>query len=95
VVRGLVQTLPPSLSSSSFSCSLPQNGVFKALKPHLKTLITEVIFPITCLSRDDLDLWKDDPYDYVRKQFGRQCAHAKPAHELAARACPLVTQEGL
>nr|CCA27015.1 conserved hypothetical protein [Albugo laibachii Nc14] len=40
---------------------------YKLVKPHLGFIIFEVIHPILCLNQKDLQLWQDDPHEFVRK----------------------------
>lgn len=40
---------------------------YKLIKPHLGFLIFEVIHPVLCLTPKDLQLWAEDPHEFVRK----------------------------
>ncbi|KAI9916555.1 hypothetical protein PsorP6_017026 [Peronosclerospora sorghi] len=40
---------------------------YKLIKPHLGFLLFEVIHPVLCLTPKDLQLWADDPHEFVRK----------------------------
>ncbi|XP_031754525.1 importin-8 isoform X1 [Xenopus tropicalis] len=42
---------------------------WKQLKPHMKGISEEVIFPLMCYRDEDEDLWQDDPYEYIRMKF--------------------------
>jgi hypothetical protein len=39
------------------------------LKPHMENLLEHVIFPILCLSEEDLDLFETDPQEYVHRKL--------------------------
>ena len=43
-----------------------QAATWKLLKPHMITVIQEVIFHLMCYSDQDQELWNNDPYEYVR-----------------------------
>ncbi|XP_012261739.1 importin-7 [Athalia rosae] len=42
---------------------------WKFLKPHMFEIIHDVLFPILSHSAADEDLWKNDPYEYIRVKF--------------------------
>ncbi|XP_063236920.1 importin-7 [Bacillus rossius redtenbacheri] len=42
---------------------------WKFLKPHMLTIIQDVLFPILCYSAADEELWNTDPYEYIRVKF--------------------------
>ncbi|KAG8438463.1 hypothetical protein GDO86_004870 [Hymenochirus boettgeri] len=42
---------------------------WKQLKPHIKGICEEVIFPLMCYKDEDEDLWQEDPYEYIRMKF--------------------------
>ena len=58
-----MDSLPPSLPPSP---SLP-------LPPCLccQVIFQEIVFPMMCYSDADDELWKDDPYEYIRMKFGQ------------------------
>ena len=39
------------------------------LKPHVETLLRHVIFPILCQSDEDLEMFEDDPQEYVHRKL--------------------------
>jgi hypothetical protein len=39
------------------------------LKPHIESLISHFIFPVLCLSDDDLELFENDPSEYLHKKL--------------------------
>ncbi|OAP55276.1 hypothetical protein AYL99_10249 [Fonsecaea erecta] len=39
------------------------------LKPHMDSLIKHLIFPVMCLSDDDLELFSDNPADYLHRKL--------------------------
>ena len=34
-------------------------------------IFRSIIFPMMCYSEEDDQLWKDDPYEYIRMKFGK------------------------
>ncbi|ODV93755.1 hypothetical protein PACTADRAFT_51512 [Pachysolen tannophilus NRRL Y-2460] len=44
-----------------------QKDIFKLIKPHLEVLIKHFIFPLLCPSEDTLDLFENDPTEYIHK----------------------------
>ena len=38
------------------------------LQPHMEELLHNYIVPITYLTQEDAELWRDDPVEYVRRQ---------------------------
>ena len=43
-------------------------STYKMLKPHLNFLLYEVCFPTICLSQKDIDLFENDPHEFIHKQ---------------------------
>src|SRR5258708_785034 len=39
------------------------------VKPHVETLISHVIFPLLCPTDEDLELFEDDPEEYIHKHI--------------------------
>lgn len=42
---------------------------WKLLKPHAETVISHVIFPLLCPTDQDLELFEDEPEQYIHKQI--------------------------
>ncbi|XP_059170655.1 importin-7-like [Physella acuta] len=42
---------------------------WKFIKPHIQTMIQDVIFPLMCHSDEDEDLWTSDPHEYIRVKY--------------------------
>jgi importin-7 len=40
------------------------------LKDNVPNLISHVIFPLLCLTQEDLDLWEEDPVEYIHQKIG-------------------------
>ncbi|GAA5829387.1 hypothetical protein JCM11251_005030 [Rhodosporidiobolus azoricus] len=45
-------------------------AMFAQLKPHLLSLVQHFIFPLICLTDDELELFQDDPNEFSRQHFG-------------------------
>lgn len=43
-------------------------NTYTALKPHFDAFFREIIFPLICLTEDDLELWESDPQEYIRRE---------------------------
>mmetsp|Transcript_6423 Transcript_6423/g.12103 ORF Transcript_6423/g.12103 Transcript_6423/m.12103 type:complete len:1045 (-) Transcript_6423:2118-5252(-) len=41
---------------------------YKMLKPHMDFLLYQVCFPTVCLTSDDIDLFENDPHEFVHRQ---------------------------
>lgn len=39
------------------------------LKPHLQTLFTHFVFPVLCLSEDDIERFEDEPEEYLHRKL--------------------------
>ena len=40
---------------------------YKVLKPHLQTIICNVIFPAMCLSPSEIEMFMNEPQDFIQK----------------------------
>lgn len=47
--------------------SVELSPTYKIIKPHLDFVIFQAIFPTLCLSSEDIELFNDDPVEFVRK----------------------------
>ena len=56
------------LAESSIKPKLTWN----LLKNHVPNLIEHVVFPLLCLTQEDLELWEEDPGEYIHKKIGIQ-----------------------
>jgi len=48
--------------------AVQMGSTYTLLKPHVPTLLQEVVFPLLCISDSDVELFESDPLDFVRKQ---------------------------
>mmetsp|Transcript_12865 Transcript_12865/g.30078 ORF Transcript_12865/g.30078 Transcript_12865/m.30078 type:complete len:1070 (+) Transcript_12865:182-3391(+) len=44
------------------------SSTYKLLKPHLDFLLYQVCFPTMCLVEDDIDVFENDPHEFVQRQ---------------------------
>lgn len=51
------------------STSLSKSATYQLLKPHLDSVLFEIIFPLMCFNDTDDKLWHEDPHEYVRKGY--------------------------
>ncbi|XP_055947486.1 importin-7-like [Argiope bruennichi] len=42
---------------------------WKLLKPHMLTIVQDVVFPLMCSTDKDEELWTTDPHEYIRLKF--------------------------
>ena len=47
---------------------------WKVMKPHMQSLLANVVFPLCCFDDEDQELWEEDPQEYIRK-VGRPPLH--------------------
>lgn len=40
---------------------------YKVMKPHLNFILFEAVFPALCLTKDEVELFNDDPQEFIRK----------------------------
>lgn len=51
-----------------YMCSaIELSPTYKLMKPHLEVILNNMIFPCLCLSESDIELFTDDPTEFVRK----------------------------
>lgn len=50
--------------------SIKPKLTWNLLKTHIPDLIEHVVFPLLCLTQDDLELWEEDPGEYIHKKIG-------------------------
>ena len=60
------------------SSSIELGSTFKVIAPHLDSLIRNVIFPVMYFSQSDMQLWNEDPQEYVRKSYSIQEEYMDP-----------------
>ena len=61
----------PSLSYTLIfleECVKPKN-MWDTLKPHMDSLIKHLIFPVLCQTEEDLELFTDDPPEYLHRKL--------------------------
>jgi len=44
------------------------SSTYKLLKPHLDFLLYQVCFPTMCLTQEDIDIFENDPHEFVHRQ---------------------------
>lgn len=49
-------------------CIKPKS-TWNHLRPHMENLVQHVLFPILCMTQDDLDLFKEDPTEYIHRKL--------------------------
>jgi importin-7 len=49
--------------------SVQPNVTWSLLRPHVPNLIAHVIFPLLCLKQEDLELWDEDPVEFIHKKI--------------------------
>jgi importin-7 len=51
--------------------SIKPKVTWHLLKDHVPNLISQVIFPLLCLTQDDFDLWEEDPVEFIHRKIGK------------------------
>ncbi|KAF1787789.1 Armadillo-type fold [Phytophthora cactorum] len=67
---------------------------YKLIKPHLGFLLFEVIHPVLCLTPKDLQLWAEDPHEFVRKTNDVFEDFLDPVYAAANLLADLCTKRG-
>ncbi|GAA6019455.1 hypothetical protein JCM10207_001394 [Rhodosporidiobolus poonsookiae] len=55
---------------SFFEECINPKSMFALLKPHIPSLVQHFIFPLICLTDDELELFTDEPNEFARQHFG-------------------------
>lgn len=58
-----------NLSLQYLTYSITKKATYALMKPHLHSLLFEVVFPLLCFNASDEALWREDPTEYVRKGY--------------------------
>ena len=54
------------------------SSTYKIILPHLNFLLFQSIIPTLSFSKDDFELWRDDPHEYVRKSLDMEDDYINP-----------------
>ncbi|KAF7728772.1 hypothetical protein EC973_005610 [Apophysomyces ossiformis] len=57
-----------ALTAAFFDDSIKHKITWQLLKPHTETLVAHFIYPQLCFSKEDEELWTEDPVEYVHKK---------------------------
>ncbi|KAI1328186.1 importin-beta domain-containing protein [Xylariaceae sp. FL0255] len=49
-------------------CCRPKS-MWSLMKPHLNNLVTHLVFPVLCLSTDDVERFEDEPEEYLHRKL--------------------------
>jgi len=89
------QYLSPRVTNSLFqylAYALDVKECYKHMQEHWDALLLNVAFPMMCFSDEDMELWTDDPHEYIRKgydiledMFSPKTSVANFAHDLCAK----------
>ncbi|RHY59605.1 hypothetical protein DYB34_002793 [Aphanomyces astaci] len=80
------------LSLTYVNEAVKSSQAYKQLKPHLHFLLFEVVHPTLCLTPVDMQLWADDPHEFVRKTHDFMEGYLSPvnaAQEVLNSLCTL------
>lgn len=61
------------LHESVFSISIRPKETWAVLKSHIQNLLPQFIFPLICITHEEVQEFQDEPEDYARAQFGEFC----------------------
>jgi hypothetical protein len=51
-------------------CSIRPKATWVLLKPHVQTIVESFVFPLVCLTEDEIEMFEDDPVEFSRMHFG-------------------------
>ena len=51
------------------STSIRHSATWNLIAPYSLVLIRDIIFPMVCFSDEDLQVWTEDPQEYIRKEY--------------------------
>lgn len=51
------------------SCSIRPSVTWKHLNPHVENLISHVLFPLLCQSDEDIEMFSEDPAEYLHRKI--------------------------
>ena len=58
------------LSFNLFVCSVRHAFSWKVMQSNIVVLIQDIIYPLLCISDDDIELFNDEPIEFVRARLG-------------------------
>ena len=56
-----------NLALQFLTTALSHGNTYKLMKPHMETLMFNVVFQIVCFNQVDAELWEEDPQEYIRR----------------------------
>ncbi|KAJ1915076.1 Nonsense-mediated mRNA decay protein 5 [Mycoemilia scoparia] len=57
------------LAATFISDCVKEKSAWKLIKPHLDMLVSKFIFEQLCFSKDDQELWEDNPIEFINKKM--------------------------
>jgi len=73
--------LPDKVISSAINfliTGIRRPSIYKLMKPHIESLFREILFPLLCFNDTEYRLWKDDPVEYLRREFDFELEYYSP-----------------
>ena len=67
---GVCCTIPALYEYCFYGYSVSHSLSWKLMKPHMATIVQEIVFPLMCHSDEDEELWQTDPVEYIRIKYG-------------------------
>jgi len=53
-----------------FSCSVRHAFSWKIMQNNIVVLIQDIIYPLLCITDDDIELFNDEPVEFLRARLG-------------------------
>lgn len=50
--------------------SIKPKATWSLIKPHILDLVQRFVFPLVCLTDDEVEQFTDDPHEFARTHFG-------------------------
>ena len=78
------------ISMGYIASAIELSKTYKLIKPHLRLLVCDIIFPVLYFNDADAALWEEDPEEYVRKSMSVIDDFVDPRASAANLLCDLV-----
>lgn len=63
-----------------FHCSVRHAFSWKIVQNNVVVLIQDIIYPLLCISEDDIELFNDEPVEFVRARLGKHSSSSSSLH---------------
>ena len=56
-----------NLALQYITTGISLSSSWKVMKPHMQSMLANVVFSLCCFDDEDEELWEEDPQEYIRK----------------------------